>query len=57
MINEREILDEIQQIMKKTELLANPLYNDAGGSTFWSDIHNSLRKIEIKLKEEFYKLN
>lgn len=57
MINEREILDEIQQIMKKTELLANPLYMDAGSSIFWSDIHNSLRKIEIKLKEEFYKLN
>ena len=52
MIQEQEILNEIQTIRKKTELLANPLYNDAGGSTFWNDIDRQLQDIEHKLLKD-----
>ena len=52
MIQEQEILNEIQSIRKKTELLANPLYNDAGGSTFWTDIDRQLQDIEHKLLKD-----
>lgn len=57
MISENEILKEIQQIRLKTEILANPLYNDAGGSTFWTDIDNKLKNIEYTIKDEISKLN
>lgn len=52
MINEIEILKDIQDLRKKTELLANPLYNDSGGSILWSDIDNQLKDIEIKLLKD-----
>lgn len=50
MISEVEILQEIKDIRKKTSLLANPLFNDAGGSSIWSDIDKKLEEIENKLK-------
>jgi hypothetical protein len=46
MIKDIEILNEIKEIRKKTELLANPLYNDFCGSHFWGDIDDHLKKIE-----------
>lgn len=46
MIQDQEILNEIQTLRKKTELLANPLYNDFCGSHFWGDINERLEKIE-----------
>ena len=49
MIQEQEILNEIQTIRKKTELLANPLYSDFVGSHFWGDIDKQLQDIEHKL--------
>ena len=52
MISEQEILQEIKNIRKKTLLLANPLYNDAGGSTFWADIDRQLQDIEYKLLKD-----
>lgn len=57
MIQEQEILNEIKAIRKKTELLANPLYNDAGGSSFWSDIDKKLKDIIDLLNKdkEIYK--
>ena len=57
MIQEQEILNDIQTIRKKTELLANPLYNDFVGSHFWVDIDKQLQDIETKLlkDKEIYK--
>ena len=55
MIQEKEILDDIQKIREKTYLLSNPLYNDAGGSTFWNSIDKLLEKIEYTLKDEIYR--
>lgn len=52
MIQEQEILNEIQAIRKKTELLANPLYNDFVGSHFWGDINKQLQDIEHKLLKD-----
>jgi len=46
MIRDIEILNEIKAIRKKTELLANPLYNDFCGSHFWEDIDERLEQIE-----------
>ena len=46
MIKDIEILNEIKIIRKKTELLANPLYNDFCGSHFWGDIDERLEQIE-----------
>ena len=51
MIKDIEILNEIKEIRDKTELLSNPLYNDAGGSVFWSDIDNKLKKIEEDIEK------
>lgn len=52
MIQEQEILNEIQAIRKKTELLANPLYCDFVGSHFWGDINKQLQDIEHKLLKD-----
>ena len=52
MIQEQEILNEIQSIRKKTELLANPLYSDFVGSHFWGDIDKQLQDIEHKLLKD-----
>ena len=54
---EKETLEDVQKIMRSIELYKNPLWNDAGGSTFFSDIYNDLEKIEAKLKEEVERLN
>lgn len=57
MIQEQEILDELQKIRLKTELLANPLYNDFTGSHFWGDIDKQLKDVIDKLlkDKEIYK--
>ena len=46
MIRDIEILNEIKEIRKKTEILANPLYNDFCGSHLWGDIDKRLEQIE-----------
>ena len=61
MIRDIEILNEIITIRKKTELLANPLYNDAGGSTVWNAIDKRLKSIikdiETDLQYHLIKIN
>ena len=54
---EKETLDDVRKIMKSIELYKNPLWNDAGGSTFFKDIYDDLEKIETKLKKEVERLN
>jgi hypothetical protein len=54
---EKETLEDVQNIMRRIELYKNPLWNDAGGSTFFSDIYNDLEKIEAKLKKEVERLS
>lgn len=54
---EKEVLEDVQKIMRSIELYKNPLWNDAGGSTFFGDIYNDLEKIETKLKKEVERLN
>lgn len=53
MIRDIEILNEIKEIRKKTELLKNPLYNDFCGSHFWEDIDERLEKIEKDMEINF----
>lgn len=57
MISEQEVLNEIKAIRQKTELLANPLFSDAGGSRFWSCIDNKLENIEHTLEKEIEHLS
>jgi hypothetical protein len=57
MIKDIEVLNEIKGIRKKTELLANPLYNDAGGSTFWNDIDKRLEQIEKDIENDLKTFN
>ena len=52
MIKDVEILNEIKNIRKKTELLANPLYNDFCGSHFWGDIDERLKQIEEDIEKD-----
>ena len=52
MINDIEVLNEIKGIRKKTELLANPLYNDFCGSHFWEDIDERLKQIENDIEND-----
>lgn len=52
MIKDIEILNEIKTIRKKTELLANPLYNDFCGSHFWGDIDERLKQIEEDIEKD-----
>ena len=54
---EKETLDDVRKIMKSIELYKNPLWNDAGGSTFFGDIYDDLEKIEVKLKKEVERLS
>jgi hypothetical protein len=54
---EKETLEDVQKIMRSIELYKNPLWNDAGGSTFFGDIYDDLEKIETKLKKEVERLN
>lgn len=58
MIKDIEILNDIKEIRKKTELLANPLYNDFCGSHFWGDIDERLKQIENDIEKdlEAYKI-
>lgn len=51
MINDIEVLNEIKVIRKKTELLANPLYNDFCGSHLWGDIDRRLQQIEQDIED------
>lgn len=51
MIGDIEVLNEIKRIRKKTELLANPLYNDFCGSHFWVDIDERLKQIEKDIEK------
>lgn len=57
MIKDIEVLDEIKAIRKKTELLANPLYNDFCGSHFWGDIDKRLEQIEINIEKDLKAFN
>lgn len=52
MIKDIEVLNEIKTIRKKTELLANPLYNDFCGSHFWEDIDERLKQIEEDIEKD-----
>ena len=52
MIKDLEVLNEIKEIRKKTELLANPFYNDFCGSNFWIDIDKRLEKIEKDIEND-----
>jgi len=51
MIRDIEVLNEIKIIRKKTELLANPLYNDFCGSHLWGDIDRRLQQIEQDIED------
>ena len=57
MIKDIEILNEIKEIRKKTELLANPLYNDFCGSHFWGDIDKRLEQIEKDIENDLKTFN
>ena len=57
MIKDIEILNEIKTIRKKTELLANPLYNDFCGSHFWVDIDERLKQIEKDIEKNLKTFN
>lgn len=57
MIQDIEIFEEIKSIRKKTELLANPLYNDFCGSHFWEDIDGRLKSIENDIEKNFEVFN
>ena len=57
MINDIEVLNEIKGIRKKTELLANPLYNDFCGSHFWGDIDERLKQIEKDIENDLKTFN
>ena len=49
MIITEEILDEVTSIIKKTKLLANPLFN-AGDAAEWMIINKKLEEIANKLE-------
>ena len=57
MIGDIEVLNEIKRIRKKTELLANPLYNDFCGSHFWVDIDERLKQIEKDIEKNLKSFN
>ena len=57
MITDIEVLKEIKNIRKKTELLANPLYNDFCGSHFWGDIDERLKQIEKDIEYDLKTFN
>lgn len=57
MIKDIEILSDIKEIRKKTELLANPLYNDFCGSHFWEDIDERLKQIEKDIENDLKTFN
>lgn len=42
MSKENLILEKISELKKDMEILANPLYNDAGGSTLWKEIYDKI---------------
>lgn len=57
MIKDIEVLNELKELRKKTELLANPLYNDFCGSHFWGDIDERLQKIEEDIEKDLKTFN
>jgi len=57
MIKDIEVLNEIKGIRKKTELLANPIYNDFQSSHFWGDIDKRLKQIEKDIEKDLKLFN
>jgi len=57
MIRDIEVLNEIKELRKKTELLANPLYNDFCGSHLWGDIDRRLQQIENDIEDNLKTFN
>ena len=57
MIKDIEVLNELKKLRKKTELLANPLYNDFCGSHFWGDIDERLKQIEKDIENDLKTFN
>ena len=57
MIKDLEVLNELKKLRKKTELLANPLYNDFCGSHFWGDIDKRLEQIEKDIENDLKTFN
>lgn len=53
MVKDLEVLNDLQELRKKTESLADPFRNDFAGSDFWGDIHEQLGKIEEEIKKNF----
>ena len=55
MITEKEIANDIDNVLLKAEILANPFYNDAVCSRLLSEISNKLVDIKnILIKEQVY---
>jgi len=52
MVKDLEVLNELKDLRKKTESLADPLKNDFAGSHFWGDIHEQLGKIEEEIEKD-----
>lgn len=42
MSKENIILEKIAELKKDIEILANPLYNDTGGSTLWKEVYDKI---------------
>ena len=57
MSKENIIFEEIVNLKKKMELLANPLYNDFYGSHFWGDIDKRLEQIEKDIENDLKTFN
>ena len=51
MISEKSIYIVLSATQKRTSMLANPFYNDAGGSKLWSEVNDKLIEILNILKE------
>lgn len=57
MIKDVEVLNELKDLRKKTELLANPMYNDFTGSYFWGDIDKRLKSIQEDIENDLKNYN
>lgn len=44
MSKENIILEKLTTLKKDIETLANPLYNDAGGSTLFKEVYNKINE-------------
>lgn len=52
MIEEVKIFEDLKDLQKRVEILANPLRKDSGEVTLWKEIYDNIHKALLKVQKD-----